>query len=76
MAHEIEHDDHMLAVGKTPWHKLGTVLPAGTVLTSEQAIIAAHLGWRVNLQPVVTMIGGAPIDVPSVRAVVRDEMRA
>ena len=41
MAHEITKRDHMFAVGATPWHGLGTVLPHGTALSSAQAIAAA-----------------------------------
>lgn len=39
----------------TPWHKLGTVVSG--LLTSKEAIEAAHLGWNVSLEPVFTKPG-------------------
>lgn len=48
MAHEITSRDTMFAVGETPWHALGTVLPHGTVLTSAEAMRIAKLGWSVD----------------------------
>lgn len=75
MAHEITATDHLFAVGETPWHKLGTVLPADTKLTERDAIVAAHLDWTVSTVPLQT----APIDgtdpqaVPMGRAIRRDD---
>lgn len=73
MAHEITKRDHMFAVGATPWHGLGTVLPHGTALSSAQAIAAARLDWEVALAELQTVPGaGAPsLAVPMGRAVVR-----
>jgi phage/plasmid-like protein (TIGR03299 family) len=49
------------------WHGLGTVLP--TVATSEQAIEAAHLGWRVEKRPLFLADGReVPDNFATVRA--------
>lgn len=46
MSHEIEN---MFFVGQTPWHGLGQQVSPD--LTSEAAISAAGLDWRVEMQP-------------------------
>jgi phage/plasmid-like protein (TIGR03299 family) len=45
MSHEVET---MFSVGSTPWHGLGTVLNAETVLSSREAIVASGLDWRAE----------------------------
>jgi phage/plasmid-like protein (TIGR03299 family) len=54
--------------GETPWHKLGTQMPAGFVSVAE-ALTAANLDWSVNLEPLYL---GDDRLVASRRAVVRD----
>lgn len=54
MAHRVES---MMSVGTVPWHGLGTTLPKGTVLTSEQAIRLAGLDWQVHLDMLFTADG-------------------
>lgn len=64
----------MFAVGETPWHKLGTVLPAGTDLDSSAALAAAHLDWTVSLAELQTVANGHPTQaVEMAKAVRRDD---
>lgn len=55
MAHEIES---MFFTGETPWHGLGVQLPEAP--TTEAAIRAARLDWRVLTRPCAT-IDGVPV---------------
>lgn len=59
MAHELSFNSdgkaEMFFVGKTPWHGLGTELPA--LATAQEAIEAAGLGWTVIQEPVLTSAG-------------------
>ena len=69
MPHEIATTDGRPAMayfGDTPWHRLGTRLenPA----TADEAIIAAGLNYRVDLEPLYT---GDGTPVPNRKAVVR-----
>ncbi len=54
MAHELEMNidgtARMFSVQKTPWHKLGVILPEAP--TAEQAIMAAGLDWTVSKRQV------------------------
>lgn len=50
MGHELTSTDQMFSVRQKPWHELGVVLEDHP--TIEQAIIAANLGWEVNLEDV------------------------
>lgn len=49
--------DSMMAVGQTPWHGLGKVLPEGTRLSVEEAMTAAQLDWVVDTLPLFTEAG-------------------
>lgn len=50
MAHKIEKTDHMVSgEGKTPWHKLGTVVEG--LMTAEECIKLARLDWTVHKVP-------------------------
>ena len=62
MAHnlaEIRGKIAMAYQGESPWHKLGTVLPAG--VTVEDAIRRAHLDYAVSLAPLY-LGGGQLVD--------------
>ena len=51
MAHELSTNDHMVSTrNRTPWHGLGTVLPADTI-TAAAALEAAKLAWLVTPTP-------------------------
>ena len=58
----------MMYAGEVPWHGLGTELEEPA--TAEQAIEAAGLDYRVQLQPLTTSQG---IPVPTRKAVVRTD---
>ncbi len=51
MAHLVES---MMYVGKTPWHGLGTPIPADKQISVREAIVAAKLDWRVELRSLYT----------------------
>lgn len=63
MSHLVET---MFSVAHTPWHQLGTVLPAGTNLTSKEAMVQAGLDWKVCVQPLYTPAynEAEPMDLP------------
>lgn len=63
MSHLVET---MFAIGQTPWHQLGTVLPAGTILNSQDAMVEAGLDWDVKVQPLYTpaYMESKPLDLP------------
>lgn len=67
MAHLVEN---MLAVGKAPWHGLGTLLDNPP--TVEAAISLAGLDWRVVLEPLQLTSDGRPAPA---HATVRDTDR-
>ena len=74
MAHELSFDvdgnaEAFFAL-KPAWHNLGTVLDH--VPNSEEAITAARLDWRVQLEPVQTTSG---IAIPKTFATVRSDTR-
>ena len=78
MAHEISsvnvsgQNVHEAAYALRPaWHGLGTVLDHAP--TSEEAVKAAHLGWRVDRQPLHTAGG---VEVPDHFATVRQDTGA
>lgn len=51
MAHAIEIGENGQAkavyVGKPAWHKLGTVLPEGTIITLEELLDLSGTNWQV-----------------------------
>jgi hypothetical protein len=58
MAHEIENvngKDQMAYVGETPWHGLGTKVPAD--LSPSQMLEAAGLDWEVSKSPAYSLVG-------------------
>lgn len=64
MAHEIEFINdvaQMAYAGETPWHKLGTKVPAD--LTPDQMLEAAGLDWNVTKIPAFATIGGEQVSV-------------
>lgn len=72
MAHMIEFMDgkaSMAYAGETPWHGLGTQVPAD--VTPQQMLKAAGLDWRVTPVPAFAEIGGKQVDVGH-SALVRD----
>lgn len=68
MAHEVTATDKVAYHGEMPWHKTNCVELPG-LATSEEAIIAANLGWEVRLDP--AQRNGA--DVPNYFWTVRDD---
>lgn len=64
MAHEIEVIDgvaQMVYVGDTPWHGLGTKVPAD--LSPEQVLQKAGLDWTVQKVPAFANIGGKQVNI-------------
>jgi phage/plasmid-like protein (TIGR03299 family) len=53
-----------------PWHGVGTFLP--DVATAAQALKAGGLNWKVEKQPVFTLVDGKYVPVPDKFAIVRD----
>ncbi len=68
MAHAIEIDENGQAkavyVGKPAWHKLGTVLPEGTVVTLQELLELSGTNWRVLEQnpTILTEFGVTVLD--------------
>lgn len=56
MAHQISINNagkaEMAYAGEKPWHKLGTQVPG--LMTTEEALQAAHLDWEVEKVPVLS----------------------
>jgi len=72
MAHMIEFLDgkaSMAYAGETPWHGLGTQVPAD--VTPDQMLKAAGLDWTVTPIPAFAEIGGKQVDIGR-SALVRD----
>lgn len=72
MAHMIEFLDGKAAMayaGETPWHGLGTQVPAD--VTPEQMLKAAGLDWKVNPVPAFAEVGGKQVAIGR-SALVRD----
>ncbi len=69
MAHEI---DTMMFAKDVPWHGLGKYV-GDKAVTSEEAIKAAKLNWKVGLQPVLAQIGNRVSLADEYRAVVRED---
>ena len=64
MAHELEFINNvaqMAYAGETPWHGLGTKVPAD--LTPDQMLEAAGLDWEVRKVPAFAMINGQNVSV-------------
>jgi phage/plasmid-like protein (TIGR03299 family) len=73
MASGIMENDWMFSgKGEVPWHGIGTVLDG--VLTSEEAIKAAKLSWKVDQVPVYTANNWAA-EIPGYVANVRSDTR-
>jgi hypothetical protein len=73
MAHEIMENDFMFSGrGIEPWHGIGSVLD--DVLTSDDAIREAKLGWQVNQSPVYTVDNWA-VPIPGYMANVREDTK-
>lgn len=51
MAHNIQRDDHMVYVGQTPWHGLGTPIAPG--LSPAEVMALAGLDWKVVRLPLL-----------------------
>lgn len=75
MSHELQKHDTMFSVGRSPWHRLGTVLPENRVLTSAEALQLAGLAWTVELVPLQTVPtdGRASQAVPHTLGVLRSD---
>src|SRR5262245_16591789 len=63
----------MMYQGESPWHHLGTAMPANQTIDTAAAIDAASLRWNVSLQPLY-LKDGTP--VPDRFASIRDIDRA
>ncbi|WP_395753343.1 DUF932 domain-containing protein [Prosthecobacter sp.] len=78
MAHElsIQNGRAEMFSGRniTPWHRLGTVVEG--LLTSSEALEAAHLNWNVVGNPVLAQVNGAPTAVPGYQAITREDSGA
>lgn len=84
MTHEITSTDHMFAVGATPWHTLGTVLPADRALSTAEALPLAFPRldgrpgtWDVTSEPARVCLGAdnsAQI-VPGYKCIIREDTR-
>ena len=64
MSHKLEMVNgkaQMSYAGETPWHGLGTRVPAD--LTPEQMLEAAGLDWKVEKVPAYAMVGGKNVSV-------------
>ena len=60
--------------GINPWHGLGTVVQG--LLTSQAALEAAHLDWRVERRSVYVHADGRDAEVGGYKAIVRDDTGA
>jgi phage/plasmid-like protein (TIGR03299 family) len=73
MAHEIRENDFMFSGrGVVPWHGLGAVLDG--ILTSDEALKAAKLTWKVDQIPVYTANNWAA-EIPGYVANVRSDTK-
>lgn len=64
MAHELEFINNvaqMAYAGDTPWHGLGTKVPAD--LTPDQMLEAAGLDWNVTKIPAFANVGGKDVSI-------------
>jgi len=67
MAHEIES---MAYTGETPWHRLGTKVDH--LMTAEEAIKTAGLGWTVSIEDSYVMRNGVYINQENHKFIKRD----
>ncbi len=73
MAHNLAFNGNkaaMMYVGEVPWHGLGTRFESPPK-TSEDAMRAAGLDWKVGLKPVYCMGDGFYYEIPDKKAIVR-----
>lgn len=74
MPNDVSRDEYgnveMMYVGEMPWHELGTRLKKPPA-TAEEAIQAAHLGWRVLKKQLY--IGDEHRPLPGEYAIVRED---
>lgn len=72
MAHGLEADDYMFAVGGGQWHNIGARIERAP--TIEDGIRLAKLDWTVSMRGVYTSSGdgGSLVEMPDYRAIVRD----
>lgn len=82
MSHEITSTDHMFSRGETPWHTLGTVIPADQTVTSADAMALALPrldgrpgSWDVVSEPALVSLDGRTVPVPGYKVIVRDDNR-
>ena len=72
MAHMLTESDTMVAIGKAPWHGLGTVLPEGSHLTLAEALEYAGLSVPVTKAPAYALLAdGSYARIPDGYATVR-----
>lgn len=74
MAHELSNASgkvEMAYAGERPWHQLGTRVPG--LMTTEEALKAAHLDWTVSKVPVLSSYDLEPI--PEVFTVLRGDTK-
>lgn len=69
-----------LTVGQTAWHEAGVNVPAGTVLSMEEAIKLAKLDWTVSARRVATEVTNPDGDTywmadPRYQAIQRDDTK-
>lgn len=63
MAHQILENDQMFYLkNQVPWHGLGKEFKEDRPATSQEALIYANLGWKVNKRPLVLARNGKTVD--------------
>jgi len=57
MAHNIQHNDGMVLIGKPAWHGIGKVLPEA--VTPQEALVIGGMDWTVEESDALTATFGA-----------------